>query len=274
MPMILAQLTDPHIKPAGRLAYRQVDTTACLAATIDHLRAQPAQPDCVLITGDLADAGRAEEYARLRDELARLAVPVFLMPGNHDSRPALRAAFPDHAYLGVGEGAANYTIESFPLRVIALDSSVPGQGGGALGAEQISWLAVRLAEQPRRPTVVAVHHPPFATGIGHMDTIGLTDAPALAEVIGRHPQVERVLSGHLHRPIETRWAGTLASTAPSTAHQVALDLRPDAPSAFLLEPPGYQLHWLAPGGGVVSHTACVGTWPGPFPFFDGGQLID
>ena len=276
--MILAQLTDLHLKAEGHLAYRQVDTAACLAAVLEHLRAQPVRPDLVLLTGDLADAGRPEEYARLHAALAGLEGPVYLMAGNHDSRAALRAAFPEHAYLGTGEGPIRYTVEGFPLRVIALDSTLPGQGGGALGAEQIAWLADRLAEQPHRPTVVALHHPPFVTGIGHMDALGLADAAALARVIARHPQGERVLSGHLHRPIATRWAGTLASTAPSTAHQVALDLRAEAPSAFMLEPPGYQLHWFAPDGmgdgTVVSHTACVGAWAGPFPFFDGGALID
>jgi 3',5'-cyclic-AMP phosphodiesterase len=132
-----------------------------------------------------------------------------------------------------------------------------------------------LAEQPKRPTVVAVHHPPFLTGIGHMDKIGLADSAAFADIIGRHAQVERVLSGHVHRPIHARWAGTIASIAPSTAHQVALDLRADAPSAFMLEPAGYQLHHFTPQTGLTTHTALVGDWPGPFPFFDSkGRLIE
>ncbi|KAA5610876.1 phosphodiesterase [Rhodovastum atsumiense] len=272
--MILVQLTDLHIKPPGRRAYREVDTAACLDAVIDDLQALPFRPDVVLLTGDLTDAGLEEEYALLRQKLARIDLPLFLMPGNHDLRANLRAAFPEHAYLGVGDGPVHYTVETFPLRLIALDSVVPGEGGGALGAEQLAWLDARLSEQPQRPTLVALHHAPFVTGIGHMDEIGLADAAALAEVIGRHPQVERVVAGHLHRPIQARWAGTLASTAPSTAHQVTLDLRAEAPSTFFLEPPGYQLHWFTPATGVISHTATVGRWPGPFPFFDGDTLID
>jgi 3',5'-cyclic AMP phosphodiesterase CpdA len=209
----------------------------------------------------------------LREILAPIGLPLFLMPGNHDARAPLRAGFPDHRYLGT-DGQIHYVIEEFPLRLVALDSLVDGEAGGQLGPAQLAWLDRRLAEQRDRPTIVAVHHPPFATGIGHMDEIGLADAAALAAVIARHPQVERVLSGHLHRPIQTRFAGTLASTAPSTAHQVALDLRPDAPSAFRLEPAGYQLHWYDPAAGLISHTAFVGDWPGPFPFFEDGVLIE
>jgi Icc protein len=273
--MIFAQITDLHIKAAGRLAYRKVDTADCLERAVAHLLAQKVQPDVVLVTGDLVDAGHPAEYALLRDLLAPIRLPIFLMPGNHDARLPLRAAFPEHRYLGAGEGPIHYVVEEFPVRLVALDSLVPGQGGGQLGPVQLDWLDQRLAEQPDRPTVVALHHPPFATGIGHMDKIGLADAEALAPIIRRHPQVERVLAGHIHRPIQLRWAGTLASTAPSTAHQVELDFRPDAPDAFRLEPPGYQLHRYTPETGIVSHTVTIGDWAGPFPFRDGdGVLID
>jgi 3',5'-cyclic AMP phosphodiesterase CpdA len=143
---------------------------------------------------------------------------------------------------------------------------VPGDGGGLVCAERRAWLDARLAEAPGRPTVVFMHHPPFATGIAGMDRYGLAEADALAAVVARHPHVERVLCGHLHRSIQARWAGTIASTAPATAHQVALDLRADSRAAFTLEPPGYQLHLWRPATGLVTHTAHVGDFAGPFPF--------
>jgi 3',5'-cyclic-AMP phosphodiesterase len=205
--MILAQLTDLHIKEEGKLAYRKIDTSAALEAAFAHLQTQTVRPDLVLFTGDLVDTGQPEEYARLRTHLAGLDIPFFLMPGNHDDRDALRTGFPDHAYLGLEGDPICYTIEPLPLRIIALDSLVPGQGGGALGARQLDWLAERLAEQPDRPTVVALHHPPFATGIGHMDQIGLADSAALAGIIARHPQVERVLSDRLHRALDRASGG-------------------------------------------------------------------
>ena len=119
-----------------------------------------------------------------------------------------------------------------------------------------------------------MHHPPFKTLIGHMDTQGLEGSDALARVIRKHPQVERLMCGHLHRPIQARFAGTIAATVPGPAHQVALDLAPDAADDFVMEPPAYALHAYTPDTGLISHMAFVGDFPGPYPFRRNGQLID
>ncbi|WP_029009498.1 phosphodiesterase [Azospirillum halopraeferens] len=272
--MLIAQLTDTHIKPRGRLAYRQVDTAACLERAVAAVNALDPRPDVVLFTGDLVDAGRPEEYGLFRDLTGPLKAPAILVPGNHDDRGAMVAAWPDDPRLPRDGGFLHHTVEDWPVRLVVLDTVEPGSGAGRLCAERLAWLDARLSEQPDRPTVLALHHPPFATGIAHMDRIGLAGADALATVVRRHPQVERALAGHLHRPILARWAGTVASTAPSVAHQVALDLRPDGPSAFVMEPPGFQLHLWRDGEGIVSHTAVIGAFDGPYPFFDGDRLID
>ena len=273
-PFLLAQISDLHIKAAGKLSYRVVDTAAMLSDCIEHVLALPQRPDAAVFTGDLTDFGRPEEYGVLRELLAPLDMPVYLIPGNHDERAALRAAFPEHGYLRQSANFVQYVIEAHPLRLVALDTLVPGEGRGELCGERLAWLEARLAEQPRKPTVVVMHHPPFPTYIGHMDRQGLTGAAELAAVIRKHPQVERLLCGHLHRPIQARFAGTIASTAPSPAHQVALDLAADARSQFVMEPPGYQLHAFTPATGVVSHTAFIGAFAGPYPFYENGKLID
>ena len=119
-----------------------------------------------------------------------------------------------------------------------------------------------------------MHHPPFFTGISHMDAIGLEDADAFATVVSRHRQIERILCGHVHRPIQTLVGGRLAMSAPSPAHQVALDLTPAAPSRFILEPPGYLLHLWQPTKGLVSHLVMIGDFGERHPFFKDGALID
>ena len=270
---LLAQVTDMHIKAGGKLSYRVVDTEASLARCVAHLMKLPQVPDAVLFTGDLTDFARPEEYDNLARLLEPLTMPVFLMPGNHDDPELLRAKFPKHAYLRQRTGKLDYVIDDFPVRIVALDSTVPKQPGGHLSEAQLQWLDETLAAAPK-PTIVALHHPPFWTGIGHMDRMALDNPQALEAVIARHAQVERVISGHLHRNIVKRFGGTVASTSPSPSHQVALDLADDAASRFTMEPPAFQLHLWREGTGLVSHTAAIGDFAGPYPFYEGGRLID
>jgi 3',5'-cyclic-AMP phosphodiesterase len=273
--MLIAQISDSHVVAPGKLfrcpaqgaapdaerVYREFDTAPYLARAVAALNALAPRPDLVVHTGDLVDHGEPDEYERLRDLLAPLSMPAFVIPGNHDAREPLRNAFRADGYLPA-EGYLLYTVEDYPLRIVALDTLVAGKHGGVLCAEQLSWLDRTLAAQPDRPTVVLMHHPPFATGITYMDGYGLDNAAGLAEIVARHPQIERILCGHLHRAIDRRFAGTVAGTAPSTAHQIRVNLVPDARISFNFEPPGYQLH-LWQDGALVTHTAAFGDWPAP-----------
>jgi len=277
-PYLVAQLTDLHIKAGGKLSYRLVDTAGALHTAIDTLLAAPQQPDIVIVTGDLVDFGSEPEYRFLRDILQRLPMPVRLLPGNHDHRQSLRNVFDDHDYLfanGDGDAPVHYAIDAGPLRLVGFDCTVPGKPGGRADDAGLAWLDAALSAKRARPTLVMLHHPPFYTGIGHMDVQGLENAAAFETVIARHPQVERVVCGHLHRHITRRFGGSIAMTAPSPAHQVALDLDPDAASRFRMEPPGYLLHWWHPVHGLVTHLAASGDYGALHPFFDAsGKLID
>jgi 3',5'-cyclic AMP phosphodiesterase CpdA len=272
--MLIAQISDLHIRMPGQKAYRVVETDRFLPPAIQAINALDPQPDIVIASGDLVDFGRPPEYAHLRGMLDSLSVPYFLLAGNHDERVQLMQSFGDLPYVRQAGEFLQYTVEDYPLRLVTLDTVVPGASHGELDAGRLAWLADRLAEQPGRPTVIAMHHPPFATGVEHMDEIGLLrGAPELEALVARHPNVERILCGHLHRTIFRRFGGTVASTCPSPAHQVVLDLRRQGPSAFVMEPPGFQLHeWR--DGALNTHHAYIGTYPGPYPFHEGGMLID
>ena len=262
--MLIAQISDMHLKGEGELLYDRVDTTGFLERAVAHLNALEPRPDIVLATGDLVDNGLPAQYANLRRVLSALAMPACLIPGNHDLRAALRGAFPDHGYLR-GEGFLQYTVEGMPVRLIALDTLVEGKHHGALCDVRLDWLEARLAEQDG-PTLLFMHHPPFDVGIERMDGMGLTEGgERLSALVRRHPNVERIVCGHIHRPIQMRWAGTLASIAPSTAHQVALDLRAGAKLALRMEPPGGVLHQWRPGSGLVTHLSYVGDYETPQP---------
>lgn len=243
----------------------RVDTAGHLARAVAHVNALRPAPELVLVTGDLVDAGMAEEYAHLRDLLAPLAMPAYLIPGNHDLRAPLRAAFAAHDYLQDGD-FLQYVVEHGPLRLIALDTLAPGAPHGELCATRLDWLGARLSESAK-PTILFMHHPPFECGLKEFDDCRLTvGADRLASIVRRHPNVERVLCGHVHRPIQVRWAGTIASVAPSTAHQATLDLATDAPLMFTMDPPAVALHQWRAGTGLVTHLSYIGDYDGPYPF--------
>jgi 3',5'-cyclic AMP phosphodiesterase CpdA len=270
----LLQLSDPHIREPGRLAYGRINTAPYLSQAIASILRLPQQPDAVIITGDLTDFGRATEYGHLRELLAPLPMPVYLMPGNHDDRAQLRLSFPDHLYLGLDE-FVQYSLALGALQLIALDTVVPGASEGSLCERRLAWLAGELETHRGRPVVIAMHHPPFTSLIGHMDDIGLLRGAAeLETLVSNYPNIERIICGHLHRAIQVRFGGTIAATVPSPAHQVCLDLAPDAASAWVLEPPGFGLHVLPDGGRLVSHTVASGAYEGPYPFYEGAVLID
>jgi Icc protein len=264
--MLLCQISDLHVMAGRAPAYGVVDTAACLERCVQRVAGLDPPPDAVIATGDLVDRPDARSYGLLREILGGLPLPVYLLPGNHDERQALRAAFPDHRYLPSGGDFLQYAVDEYPVRLLALDTVTPGRAEGTLCAQRLDWLERRLAESDA-PTVIALHHPPFFTGIGHMDQMGLADPPALARVVRRFPQVQRIVCGHLHRPIQALFGGTMASVCPSTAHQVVLDLKPDSPARLVLEPPAFQLH-LWNDGMLVTHTAYTGRYDGPYPFRD------
>ena len=274
--MLLAQISDLHIKRPGQLAYRRVDTAAALTRCIEKLNALVPRPDAVLVTGDLTDFGHDDEYGNLRGLLAALEIPYYLMIGNHDDRAGLRRAFADRAELQAGE-FVQYALDVGAVRVLALDSQVPGTSGGDLCDARLAWLAAQLDAAGDRPVIVALHHPPFVSGIGHMDALRLAPAAAakLDALLRGYPNVERVLCGHVHRTMFTRFGGTLASAVPAPAHQVAFDLRADAPSAFRLEPPAFAVHVHTPDAGMTSHHVYVDEGDGPYPFYEpSGELVD
>ena len=273
--MLFAQITDLHIKTPGRLAYGRVDTAAHLAAAVAHLNALDPRPRLVVASGDLVDNGTAEEYAHLRSLLAPLEIPVVLMPGNHDNRAALRAAFPDHPYLAEGDAYLHHARDLGPVRLICLDTLRDDSHWGAFDTPRADWLRARLAEAPDRQTVIVAHHPPFRTGMHSHDTNRMLGRDQLAEIIRDNPQVSLMLTGHLHRMMAVPWGGITAMCLSSTAHQAALNLQPDVELTIRMEPPACLLVDWDEAEGFLTHVSPIGAYEGPFDLYDAdGKLID
>lgn len=265
--MLLAQVSDLHLRPVGLPADRVVETNMLAERAFRAIARTRPSVDAVLLSGDLTESGIPAEYEVLVGLLARhLRCPVLAIPGNHDRRENFRSSL---AHLpGVIEDGefVQYARDLGPLRLVMLDTVVPGAAYGELCGRRREWLERVLDGKPGKPTIIVMHHPPFDCGIAHMDRIKLVEAEKFIAIVGRHPEVKRILCGHVHRPATTRIAQAIAMIAPSIAHQVALDLDPHGPSAFVMEPAAFQLHHVANSGEMVSHIAYVEDFPGPFPF--------
>jgi 3',5'-cyclic-AMP phosphodiesterase len=245
-PYRIAQLSDPHVG-ADWIAPKP---DVLLASAVEAvLRLEPG-PDVVIVSGDLVEGAQDWEYERIKEVLAPLGMPVHVLPGNHDDREGL------HRHFGVpGEGGApvQYAAELGPVRLLVLDSTVPGREHGELDAGRLEWLDAELSAAPKRPALIAVHHPPLTTGAPAIDAIALRDEGrrALGEVLKRHPQVLKVIAGHVHRTVTGDLGGRPVLAIPSTYAELRLDFRS---SELATEDGGrgFAVHTVA-GGELVSH---------------------
>jgi 3',5'-cyclic-AMP phosphodiesterase len=249
-PFLLAHLSDPHL--GGEWFDDQ--SVARFAAAIESVRAVRPQPDAVLLTGDLADHATDEEYEQLREFLAPLGAPFYVLPGNHDDREALRRNFD---VPGGDSEPVRYSVDLGPLRLVALDSTLPGRDSGALEGDQLDWLDAELAAAPEQPTLIAMHHPPIVIGVPAWDEIGLAaaDRLALGAVIERHQQVRRLACGHFHSTITGELAGRGVLVVPSTYVQTRLDFSVRE-LELTSELPGFAMHAVFDGE-LVSHVKAV-----------------
>lgn len=249
-PFVVVQLSDFHIGAD----WADADPLAGLAAAVDTVNGLNPGPDVVLVTGDLADHAAEHEYEQVRAQLESLDAPVHVLPGNHDERGALRGHF---GLPGTGSEPVRYAVRHGPIQIVMLDTTVPGEDRGALDHDTLGWLASELAGAPRTPTLLALHHPPLLTGAPAWDRVALegSDQAALLELVRRHPQVQRVIGGHLHRAMLTSLGSCPVVVAPSTYVQIRLDLTAHT-MALADEPAGFVVHaWL--DGRLVTHLHAI-----------------
>lgn len=250
-PFLLVQLSDPHV---GATWADDVDPVAGLVSAVEAVRRFPDAPDAVLMSGDLAENAADAEYEIVRELLAQLGAPVYVLPGNHDERDTLRRHFDLPGGMGT---PVQYGVDLGPVRLVVLDSTRPGADQGELDADRLSWLDAELAGAPDRVTLIALHHPPVSTGNPAWDELGLpaADRRALGDVLRRHPQVRRVVAGHVHRTMTAELAGRAVLTVPSTYIQTRLNFNSDE-IELADEPRGFAVHALL-NGEIASHVQPV-----------------
>ena len=263
MTVLIAQLTDTHVVDPDADGHVPdevyVDNNHRLASAVASLNAERPTIAVVLGTGDLTNGARPGEYERLAELLAPLTVPLLALPGNHDDRDLLRATCPTTPWIDAEHASWVTTVGTGDerVRVVGLDSTIPGAPGAAFDDEREAWLRSVLAEPHDGVTLLALHHPPFATGVGWMDDSGFVGLSRLEAVLADHP-VDKVVCGHFHRPVSTMVSGIPVQVGMSTVQHVDLDLAKGAAVSLIVDPVGYQIHRIA-GSSVVTHTRYIET---------------
>jgi Icc protein len=243
----VVQLSDLHVGAT----WASTDPLEGLKHAVASMRTLGVSPDAILVSGDLADHGTDTEYAQAASLLSGLSVPVHVLAGNHDRRDALRRHFDVDGEL---DDVIQYSVSCGAARLVIVDCTRPGEDRGELDAQRLAWLDHMLAAHPDTMTLVAMHHPPLVTDVPAWDELAIpaSDRRALEELLSRHPQVVRVLAGHLHRAVAGEIAGRPVLIAPSTYVQDRLHFGPGA-LQLTDEPPGYLVHSFQDGA-VTSYT--------------------
>lgn len=257
--MLIAHISDFHVfadRPETKLV--RPDAEAAARKVVDDIvRFRPAL-DAVMFTGDLTDGGSAKDYALLADILAPIGVPVVVVPGNHDRRAALRAAFSGRLPFENGR-FLNYETRVGALRVLALDTLIEGHTEGALERESLDWLAARLSRSHDGATLIAMHHPPFPSGIEALDRMALVGGRAeMAQIVRAFNGPLAILAGHIHRPYKALWNGAYCAVGGSPAFQIGFDLAASEHEPSVVEEPyAYYVYRFDADGGLAAHRRFV-----------------
>ena len=256
----IGQITDLHVGRKIPFPSGELDLFDQLIKAVDNLNSIDPPLDMAVISGDLANHGKEEDYIRVKSQLDRLNFPYFIVMGNHDQRETLKKVFNEHTYLKTEDEFIQYTLEDHPIRIIALDTLEPGTHFGLMCEKRIQWLKKKLADQPERPTLIFMHHPPMDTGMPYPDHLGMHNKDAFASVIKQNPQIEAIASGHTHRDSVLRWNGTVVYVTPSSAFSYGLEFHDVDDVDPLMEPPAARIFRWDAEVGLVAHLSYIGNY--------------
>jgi 3',5'-cyclic AMP phosphodiesterase CpdA len=215
----ILHLSDTHFVGDGELLHERIDSDKNLAELFEGFARSDSRPEAIVFTGDLADTGRDDAYARLRalvePAAEALGAQVIWVMGNHDERVAFRRGLLDQ--VADDSEPVDRVFDINGLRIIALDSTVPGHHHGEISEEQLIWLADVLSTPAPDGTLIALHHPPVPSPLGLLALVELKDQDRLAEVI-RGTDVRGILGGHLHYSTHSTFAGVPVSVASATCY--------------------------------------------------------
>lgn len=243
----IIQLTDCHLMADPQAELKGICTRARFDRVLASIRANHADADKLIVTGDLTHDEKLETYETLKELLAGWIPKLQVIPGNHDDRRLMRQVFGERIQVVNERNVFTEVVGGWKL--IGLDSHVPGELHGQVGSEQLEWLERELSADQDIHTCLFLHHPPISVNSPWLDRIGLTDANELRSVISHHSNVRVVCCGHVHQERTVVDRSTTIFTTPATGVQFR-------PNTEVLEvdvvPPGYRILELSPDGLIAS----------------------
>ncbi|MFN3926571.1 MAG: phosphodiesterase [Pseudanabaenaceae cyanobacterium] len=237
---LIAQLTDIHLMAEPTQTLRGMNTQTSLTAVLTAIAALAPKPDLLLLTGDLANDGDISAYQRLQTAVSSLAIPAYVLPGNHDLPAVLAEHLPNQFIHYISR------LEINGWQILCLDSTVPDQIGGRLSADTLHWLKDTLTQPPHPPTLIAFHHPALPLGSKWLDEMSLENWQEFWQVCAPFPQVKLVVNGHAHQEYDGLYQGVRCLVTPSTCMQFL-----PKSETFALDPegsPAFRLLELYPDG--------------------------
>ena len=251
--MYIAHLTDTHIVPPGALLNNMIDSAAQLRSVIDQINILSPKADAVIVSGDLVNDATDAAYDHLLTLLAELKAPYFLIPGNHDDRSKMSALFGGREFFPVTEGFAQYSVDRFKVRLIGLDSTGIGREQPEFCDTRAQWLRSALLEQPDKPTLLFIHHPPITTGVGFFDEVAETGwSDPLRKIVEQFDCVELIACGHVHTHISGSCGGKNTVAAIGSASTLVSEIGEDRPPALIEEPGQLLVHYWT-GDTMITH---------------------
>lgn len=241
----ILQITDIHLVVPPRLVSNKLNTYELFKEAIDRIRLDLEKfekIDAILVTGDITDTGDLESYAAFREQIERLNIPYYLIPGNHDLKDPMLACFSDKLTLDEKTQKINWVHDFDDIRMIGLDSSVPNVSGGRLDDLTLAFLSESLLNAQGKPVLIALHHPPFQSGNHFMDSIGLEGTSKLESILSASQLDIRLVSGHLHSTIVATLGNKVALSSAAISSAFLTDYRNDAPIGYSTDPRGYMIH--------------------------------
>jgi len=251
-PLRIAQITDTHLYASAEGTLLGLNTRECLDQVIQQVK-QDSHFDLVVASGDLAHDGSQAAYQCFREQIGQLNVPIYCLPGNHDENAAIRDNLNDENFHCV------HSKQIGGWQLVFLDSTVQGNDGGHLGADELDALSQTLDRHTELPSIIWLHHQPVPMGSRWLDTMAVDNPEDFFAITDRHPQLRAIVWGHVHQAFDQQRNNVRLLASPSTCLQFL-----PASEDFAVDeaPPGYRWLELHPDGTLRTGVKRLASIPG------------